>query len=272
MAPRLTCMILAAASLGALRDVLDAARDFLRGRALLLDRARDRRGDVRDLADGAADLLDRGNQLLRRALHAGDVMRDISSVAFAVWLASDLTSEATTAKPRPASPARAASMVALSASRLVCSAIAVISLTTSPISCAARDNLPMRAVGLLAPAARRLPRSGWIRAPACRSRRPRPTSSSVADATDCMLLEASSEAPATWLDRLWVVSAVRVSVPAAGFELHGGGRNVGDDGADRGLEFVGEANEFGAARRAAAPCSALPAPRHRARPWRPPAA
>ena len=40
-------------------------------------------------------------------------------------------------------------------------------------------------------------------------------SSSVAVATDCMLLEASSEAPATWLDRLWVVSAVRVSVPAA---------------------------------------------------------
>ena len=30
-----------------------------------------------------------------------------------------------------------------------------------------------------------------------------------------MLLEASSEAPATWLDRLCVVSAVRVSVPAA---------------------------------------------------------
>jgi hypothetical protein len=47
----------------------------------------------------------------------------ISSVAFAVWLARLLTSEATTAKPRPASPARAASMVALSASRLVCEAI-----------------------------------------------------------------------------------------------------------------------------------------------------
>jgi hypothetical protein len=43
----------------------------------------------------------------------------ISSVAFAVWLARFLTSEATTAKPLPASPARAASMVALSASRLV---------------------------------------------------------------------------------------------------------------------------------------------------------
>ncbi len=43
----------------------------------------------------------------------------ISPVAFAVCSASALTSEATTAKPRPASPARAASMVALSASRLV---------------------------------------------------------------------------------------------------------------------------------------------------------
>ena len=46
----------------------------------------------------------------------------ISSVALLVWLASALTSVATTAKPLPASPARAASMVALSASRLVCAA------------------------------------------------------------------------------------------------------------------------------------------------------
>src|SRR5262249_35815008 len=61
----------------------------------------------------------------------------ISPVALAVWPASDLTSEATTAKPLPASPARAASMVALSASRLVWPAIALISLTTSPIFCAA---------------------------------------------------------------------------------------------------------------------------------------
>jgi len=42
-----------------------------------------------------------------------------------------LTSWATTAKPRPASPARAASMVAFSASRLVCSAIAWIRVRTS---------------------------------------------------------------------------------------------------------------------------------------------
>jgi hypothetical protein len=48
----------------------------------------------------------------------------ISSVGFAVWPASDFTSAATTAKPLPDSPARAASMVALSAKRLVCPAIA----------------------------------------------------------------------------------------------------------------------------------------------------
>src|ERR1700741_2045243 len=69
----------------------------------------------------------------------------ISSVAFAVCPASALTSCATTAKPRPASPARAASIVALSASRLVCSAMAVMSLTTSPMRLADRDNCPMQA-------------------------------------------------------------------------------------------------------------------------------
>nr|BFE75046.1 hypothetical protein GCM10020092_083470 [Actinoplanes digitatis] len=38
------------------------------------------------------------------------------------------------AKPRPASPARAASIVALSASRLVCAAIALMVRSTSLIS------------------------------------------------------------------------------------------------------------------------------------------
>jgi len=44
---------------------------------------------------------------------------EISSVAVAVCEASAFTSPATTANPLPASPARAASIVALSASRLV---------------------------------------------------------------------------------------------------------------------------------------------------------
>src|SRR6186997_3118642 len=54
----------------------------------------------------------------------------MSSVAFAVCAASAFTSDATTAKPRPASPARAASIVAFSASKLVCAAMDWISLTT----------------------------------------------------------------------------------------------------------------------------------------------
>src|SRR6267143_2059320 len=70
------------------------------------------------LSRGGADTDDvAGN--LRGA--AGGVL-DVA-VAFAVWLARLFTSEATTAKPLPASPARAASMVALSASRLVCEAM-----------------------------------------------------------------------------------------------------------------------------------------------------
>src|SRR5262249_15762654 len=68
----------------------------------------------------------------------------ISLVALAVCEASCLTSWATTAKPLPASPARAASIVALSASRLVCSAIDVISCVTSPMRLAACASLVMR--------------------------------------------------------------------------------------------------------------------------------
>jgi hypothetical protein len=57
-----------------------------------------------------------------------------------IWPASTFTSPATTAKPRPASPAHAASMVALSASRLVYSAIPGMSLTTSPMRPAASSS------------------------------------------------------------------------------------------------------------------------------------
>ena len=70
----------------------------------------------------------------------------MSSVARAVSWAKSLTSDATTAKPLPASPARAASMVAFRASRLVCSAIEVISLITLPIS--AEDSPSCRTVSV----------------------------------------------------------------------------------------------------------------------------
>src|SRR5271163_2905904 len=62
------------------------------------------------------------------------ILRLMSSVALAVFLASSFTSFATTAKPLPASPARAASMVAFRASRFVCWAIDVMTLMTWPIS------------------------------------------------------------------------------------------------------------------------------------------
>ncbi len=66
--------------------------------------------------------------------------RRMSSVAAAVCLASSLTSVATTANPLPASPARAASIVAFRAKRLVCSAMSWMTSMTLPISLAAAPN------------------------------------------------------------------------------------------------------------------------------------
>jgi hypothetical protein len=57
----------------------------------------------------------------------------ISDVALAVLSASFLTSSATTANPRPCSPALAASMAAFNASRLVGSAMSLITAIISPI-------------------------------------------------------------------------------------------------------------------------------------------
>ena len=68
-------------------------------------------------------------------------------VAREVCAASALTSPATTVKPRPASPARAASMVALRASRWVWLAIELIRATTFSISREERLQLADGAVG-----------------------------------------------------------------------------------------------------------------------------
>ena len=125
-----------------------------------------------------------------------DICWLISPVAFAVCSASAFTSDATTAKPRPASPARAASMVALRASRLVWPAMVLISSTTSPIRAAALASSATRSLVFCAcstasPAIRAEP---WT----CRLISLTDDAiSSVADATDCTLVEASSDAAAT---------------------------------------------------------------------------
>ena len=103
---------------GALGRPLHIARDFPGRRALLFHRGGNARGNLRHPADGVADVLD-GTDRFLVAAWMPEICWLISPVAFAVCSASAFTSEATTAKPRPASPARAASMVAFSASRLV---------------------------------------------------------------------------------------------------------------------------------------------------------
>ncbi len=67
----------------------------------------------------------------------------ISTVAVPVCLANSLTSVATTAKPLPAPPARAASIVAFNASSLVCSAISWMTSMTLSIWSAAVPNSPI---------------------------------------------------------------------------------------------------------------------------------
>src|SRR5882724_13466527 len=52
--------------MGSFRRTLHVAGDFLRRRALLLDRGGNRRRDLVDGPDGAADSLDRGHSLARR--------------------------------------------------------------------------------------------------------------------------------------------------------------------------------------------------------------
>jgi hypothetical protein len=87
-------------------------------------------------------------------------------------------------------------MVAFNASRFVCPAMVLINSTTSPIRAAAFDNSPTRSLVLRAWSTASLA----IRADFWTWRLISSTDdviSSVADATDCTLVEASSDAAAT---------------------------------------------------------------------------
>ena len=99
-------------------------------------RRRDRLGDSLDSGDPAHHFANYFHRVMGRGLLT-PTARAISSVDRAVCVASVLTSPATTAKPRPASPARAASIVAFSASRLV-------RLAMSPIKSGDRADLAHR--------------------------------------------------------------------------------------------------------------------------------
>ena len=99
-----------------------------------------------------AGLLDGGDAVLGAAGALGDDADDLLGLVLDLgdeaarsraWRVEDSsaslrTSSATTAKPLPCSPARAASIAALSASRLVCSASAAIVVTMPPI-CSERE-------------------------------------------------------------------------------------------------------------------------------------
>ena len=197
---------------GAGRGLLHVARDLLGRRTLLLDRRGDRGRDLVDLADRLADALDRRHRVPVEAWMAA-ICAPISSVAFAVWLARFLTSDATTAKPLPASPARAASIVALSASRLVWPAMSLISLTTSPMRCAASAR-PCTVALVRSALVDRLPGDARRLADLAADLLDRRDSSSAARATVWTLVDACSEALATAVAWRLVSSAVALIVCA----------------------------------------------------------
>ncbi|GJE68607.1 hypothetical protein CHKEEEPN_0123 [Methylorubrum podarium] len=137
----------------------------------------------------------------------------MSSVARAVWLASSLTSAATTAKPRPASPARAASIVALSASRLVCPAIVAIIATTSPIRAAESERSRTRVA--VCPASSTAACASVAEPSTCRPISCTEAPSSSAAAATVATFEAASPADAaTVLDCPAVRVALAVMAPA----------------------------------------------------------
>ena len=147
--------------LGGAEHRLAGLVDMADGRANIGERAGHLAGDIagaeRDRVELGGLLLEHGAQVRVRVVDRADARMHIgervsvcstaswmsftclamSSVACAVWPASFFTPLATTAKPAPASPARTASMLAMSASSDVCRAMVWMKLTTSPMRIAA---------------------------------------------------------------------------------------------------------------------------------------
>jgi hypothetical protein len=101
--------------------------------------------DLFDLFERCTRIL--GQQRAAASLVSAWMVRTSTSiclVALAARSASRCTSSATTAKPRPASPAIEAWMEALSARILVCSAMSLMSSTMLPISCELSPSRLMR--------------------------------------------------------------------------------------------------------------------------------
>ena len=163
----------------------------------------------------------------------------MSPVALAVCSARLLTSEATTAKPRPASPARAASMVAFSASRLVCPAIELMSSTTSPMRLAASESWVTRSFVCCA----------WVTASLAIPGRLLHLPADLVDGAGHLLarrgdgLDVRRRLVGGGRNRrrqlLGLCGGSRQRV-GGGFELRGRGRDGLDDLADGGLEIVGQ--------------------------------
>ena len=168
--------------LGAACGLLDIAGDLAGRGALLLDRRRDA-AELSLTAEMVAVMSWMAVTACPVAPWTEAIWLAISSVALAVWLARFLTSDATMAKPLPASPARAASIVAFSASRLVWLAMSLIRLTTSPIFSAAigqaGDDL------------------GWSAPPRRRPHAAYPTTSATCRPISLIEAESSSAADAT---------------------------------------------------------------------------